>query len=72
MQKKKYIKELETFEEAVENSHWIKAMKKEIDALKKNQTWDLVLKPNDTILISSKWVYKIKKHPDGPVKRYKA
>lgn len=50
----------------------MKAMEKEIDALKKNQIWDLVLKPKDTILISSKWVYQIKKHPDSPVKRYKA
>lgn len=66
------IKELDTFEEVIENYHWMKAMEKEIAALKQNQTWNLVPKPNDTKSISYKWVYKIKKHLDSSVERNKA
>lgn len=46
-------------------------MEEEI-ALKQNQTWDLVSKPKDAKPISCKWVYKIKKHPDDSVEKYKA
>lgn len=48
------IKEPDTFEEVTENSHWIKTMEEEIYALKQNQTWDLVAKPNDIKQISCK------------------
>ncbi|MDA0625107.1 reverse transcriptase domain-containing protein, partial [Acinetobacter baumannii] len=47
-------------------------MKEDIDALQQNQTWDLVSNPRDVKLISCKWVYKIKRHPDGSIERYKA
>ena len=47
-------------------------MKEEIDALEQNQTWDLVPKPRDVKPISCKWVYKIKRRPDGSIERYKA
>ncbi|KAM1256948.1 hypothetical protein EV1_030743 [Malus domestica] len=64
--------EPETFEEASQSSEWMKAMKEEIDALQQNQTWDLVPKPRDVKSISCKWVYKIKRRPDGSIERYKA
>lgn len=41
-------------------------MEDEIQALKENQTWDLV---PDVKPISCKWVYK---GPDGSIERYKA
>ncbi|XP_068639374.1 uncharacterized mitochondrial protein AtMg00820-like [Aristolochia californica] len=64
--------ESETFEEALQSSEWRTTMKEEIDALEQNQTWDLVQKPKDVKPISCKWVYKIKRRPDGSIKRYKA
>ncbi|CAL9028014.1 unnamed protein product, partial [Prunus brigantina] len=64
--------EPETFEEASQNSEWVKAMGEEISALEQNQTWDLVPKPRDVKPISCKWVYKIKRRPNGSVERYKA
>ncbi|KAE8695620.1 tir-nbs resistance protein [Hibiscus syriacus] len=48
------------------------AMKEEIDALQQNQTWDIVPKIKDVKPISCKWVYKIKRRPDGSIERYKA
>ncbi|KAE8723067.1 PLAC8 family protein [Hibiscus syriacus] len=64
--------ELETFEEASKSSEWMTAMKEEIDALQQNKTWDIVPKIKDVKLISCKWVYKIKRRPDGSIERYKA
>jgi Reverse transcriptase (RNA-dependent DNA polymerase) len=44
----------------------------ELDALAKNNTWDLVTPPFGSHVISSKWVFKIKKKADGMIHRYKA
>ncbi|KAL6335511.1 hypothetical protein AAG906_029754 [Vitis piasezkii] len=65
-------KEPETFAEAFQNPDWSKAMKEEITALKRNQTWELVPKPRDVEPISYKWVYKIKRRIDGSIERHKA
>ncbi|KAE8725434.1 Indole-3-acetic acid-amido synthetase GH3.17 [Hibiscus syriacus] len=64
--------EPETFEEASKSSEWMTDMKEEIDALQQNQTWDIVPKIKDVKPISCKWVYKIKRRPDGSIERYKA
>lgn len=47
-------------------------MKDEIDSLNKHETWTLVPLPPDRQAIGCKWVYKIKRRPDGRVERYKA
>ncbi|KAE8671632.1 hypothetical protein F3Y22_tig00111941pilonHSYRG00018 [Hibiscus syriacus] len=63
--------EPETFEEASKSSEWMTTMKEEIDALQQNQTWDIVPKIKDVKPISCKWVYKIKRRPDGSIEKYK-
>ncbi|MCO5562413.1 hypothetical protein L7F22_016040 [Adiantum nelumboides] len=47
-------------------------MEDEIDALVKNDTWDLVCLPSKKKAIGLKWVYKVKCKLDGSVERYKA
>ncbi|MCO5578964.1 hypothetical protein L7F22_032815 [Adiantum nelumboides] len=47
-------------------------MDDEMDALVKNDTWDLVRLPSGKKAIDSKWVYKVKCKSDGSVERYKA
>ncbi|GKC68253.1 retrovirus-related pol polyprotein from transposon RE1 [Tanacetum coccineum] len=47
-------------------------MNKEIEALEKNNTWELTTLPQGKIAIGSKWVYKIKHKADGNIERYKA
>lgn len=47
-------------------------MKKEVDALEQNGTWQLQHLPKGKRAIDSKWVYKIKYKPNGDVERYKA
>jgi hypothetical protein len=49
-----------SYEEAEKSQEWQNAMKEEIEALKGNQTWELVPKPKDVRPISCKWVYKTK------------
>ncbi|KAI3703127.1 hypothetical protein L6452_28883 [Arctium lappa] len=65
-------KEPETFEKATQDPKWVKAMEEEIDALNQNQTWEFVPKLKDVKPISCKWVFKIKRRPDGSIERYKA
>ncbi|CAN6726858.1 unnamed protein product [Malus baccata var. baccata] len=48
------------------------AMQEEIDALHSQKTLSLVPLPPDKNLVGCKWIYKIKKHADGSVARYKA
>lgn len=47
-------------------------MRSELDALVKNKTWEIVPTPPRVRPIGCKWVFKIKRHPDGSVERYKA
>ncbi|KPJ16606.1 Retrovirus-related Pol polyprotein from transposon TNT 1-94 [Papilio machaon] len=50
---------------------WHEAIKEELDALHKNQTWQLVKREPDQNVIDSKWVLKVKTEA-GNKKRYKA
>eukprot|EP00253_Pinus_taeda_P023450 PITA_23450 len=62
------------YEEAVQvetREKWEQAMKKEMDSLAHNQTWDLVRLPAGKITLQNKWVYKLKEK-DGGRKRYNA
>ncbi|OIW19116.1 hypothetical protein TanjilG_08916 [Lupinus angustifolius] len=51
---------------------WKSAMDEELDALYKNQTWDLVHRTPDMHVIGSKWVFKSKLNPEGSLDRLKA
>ncbi|CAL1377952.1 unnamed protein product [Linum trigynum] len=58
--------------QAVRYKHWREAMQREFDALVANGTWEIVFLPPGKKAIESKWVYKVKFHPDGTVERFKA
>ncbi|KAL2247810.1 UNVERIFIED_CONTAM: Retrovirus-related Pol polyprotein from transposon RE1 [Sesamum indicum] len=47
-------------------------MKQEIDALEKNNTWELCALAEGKKPIGCKWIFKTKLKPDGSVERYKA
>lgn len=59
-------------EEALGNKDWKQAMDTEHTALIKNQTWHLVPPQKGKNIIDCKWVFKIKRKPDGSIDRYKA
>ena len=46
-------------------------MDEEINAIEKNQTWDLVRLPKDKDVIGAKWVYKTKLNVNGDVQNLK-
>ncbi|KAL3510913.1 hypothetical protein ACH5RR_030314 [Cinchona calisaya] len=47
-------------------------MNEGMTALVKNETWDLVRKPESVQPITCKWVYKLKRKADGSTDRFKA
>ena len=47
-------------------------MQQEMEALWKNKTWFLVPKNQAMNVVGNKWVYRIKRNPDGTVQRLKA
>jgi len=67
--------ELNSYTEAIqsENSHeWQLAMDDELKSLYENNTWELVVKPDDKIVIDNRWVYKVKKNLDRTIDKFKA
>lgn len=58
--------------EANKHSIWKEAMQRKIDALKLNNTWELTSLPKGKKAIGCKWIYKIKRRPNGSIERYKA
>lgn len=52
--------------------YWKAAVEEELKTLKKNNTWTLVRKPENVKVIDNKWVFRLKRHPDGQIKGYKA
>ena len=52
-----------SYSKAIESENcdkWIKAMRKQIDSLQRNQMWTLVLNPSDKKLVNCKWIFKKK------------
>ena len=47
-------------------------MLEEYKSILKNNVWDIVPRPKDKSVVSSKWIYKIKHAADGSVERFKA
>jgi hypothetical protein len=47
-------------------------MASEFEALQRQQTWSLVPSSSPQNVVGCRWVYKIKRNPDGSVSRYKA
>ncbi|CAL8163770.1 unnamed protein product [Prunus armeniaca] len=59
------IIELETFEEAIKDASWQKAMETELEMIAKNDTWELVKRLSDKPVVGVKWIYKVKLNLDG-------
>ena len=61
-----------SFEEAVVDEKWKKAMGEEIAAIEHNNTWELSELLQGARPIGVKWVFKKKMNVQGEIKRYKA
>ncbi|GKB16442.1 ribonuclease H-like domain-containing protein [Tanacetum coccineum] len=51
--------------EACKDQHWVEAMNKEMDALYRNDTWEITNIPKNRKSIGGKWVFKIKYKSNG-------
>ena len=64
-----------TFQEAMrspDREKWMRAMQKELSALEKNDTWDLVPKPKNFPVIDVRWVFTMKCNNQGELDTAKA
>ena len=60
------------FEEALKEKKLCNAMDEEIDAIERNETWELTELPPKKKVIRVKWVYKTKRNVKGKIDRHKA
>jgi hypothetical protein len=51
---------------------WKVAMNEDMNSLMKNDTWDLVEKPENRSVIDNRWVYKVKLNLDCSLDKFKA
>ena len=58
--------------EACKYECWVKAMNEELEQIEKNNTWELVPRPNNNNAIGTTWIFKNKLNENGDVIRNKA
>jgi transposase InsO family protein len=74
----KYDQEISTptsYDEAIsgpQKRQWETAINEELQSLASNDVWQLVDAPKGANIVSCKWVFKIKRLPNGQIDRYKA
>ncbi|KAI3522492.1 hypothetical protein L1887_00319 [Cichorium endivia] len=66
------VEEPSTYRQAKVKHEWVTAMKEELISIEKNDTWKLVELPKGRKAIGLKWVYKVKRDPNGKILKYKA
>jgi hypothetical protein len=57
--------EPKNFNESSKNDHWVKPMNDELDQIEKNNTWEMVHRPEGKNIIGSKWIFKNKLNEQG-------
>ena len=60
------------WKEAKQDPRWREAMMEELEALRKNKTWELAYLPEGKKAITCKWIFTVKQNPEGKIERYKA
>lgn len=66
------IEEPLNYSQAVKNKKWKDAMRQEIEAIEKNETWKLTELHAGHKAINLKWVFKLKKDTNGRIIKHKA
>ena len=64
-----------SIKEALKSPHWRKAVSEEFNAQIGNRTWDLETltdATNKVNVVGCRWIFTIKRNPDGTIARYKA
>jgi hypothetical protein len=61
-----------TFEKAVKSEKWRYIMDQEMQAIERNDTWELTMLPSGEKTIGVRWIFKTKFNENGEVDKYKA
>ena len=61
-----------TYLQASKHAHWRVAMQAEYNALISTGTWSLVPPHPSQNVVGCKWVFRVKKNPDGTLDKHKA
>nr|GEU44314.1 retrovirus-related Pol polyprotein from transposon TNT 1-94 [Tanacetum cinerariifolium] len=64
--------EPKSYKEAITESCWIEAMQEELNEFERLEVWELVPRPNRVMIITLKWIYKVKLDELGGVLKNKA
>nr|GFC07711.1 retrovirus-related Pol polyprotein from transposon TNT 1-94 [Tanacetum cinerariifolium] len=60
------------YKEALTQACWIEAMQEELNEFERLEVWDLVPRPDQVMVITLKWIYKVKLHELGGILKNKA
>lgn len=61
-----------SFSDVVKHRVWKDATTEEYESIMKNDVWEVVPRPQDKTIVTSKWLYKRKHATDGSTEKYKA
>nr|GEV02113.1 retrovirus-related Pol polyprotein from transposon TNT 1-94 [Tanacetum cinerariifolium] len=61
-----------TYKDALTQSCWIKAMQEELNEFERLEVWELVPRPDKVMVITLKWIYKVKLDELGGILKNKA
>nr|GFB01231.1 hypothetical protein [Tanacetum cinerariifolium] len=64
--------EPKTYKEALTQSFWIEAMQEELNEFERLEVWELVPRPDKVMVITLKWIYKVKLDELGGILKNKA
>ncbi|GJZ65239.1 retrovirus-related pol polyprotein from transposon TNT 1-94 [Tanacetum coccineum] len=66
------VVELKTYKDALTQSCWIEAMQEELNEFERLEVWELVPRPDKVLVITLKWIYKVKLDELGGILKNKA
>nr|GEW49462.1 hypothetical protein [Tanacetum cinerariifolium] len=66
------IMEPKTYKEALTQSCWIEALQEELNEFERLEVWELVPRPDQVMVITLKWIYKVKLNELGGILKNKA
>ncbi|GKD69673.1 retrovirus-related pol polyprotein from transposon TNT 1-94, partial [Tanacetum coccineum] len=61
-----------TYKDAITQSCWIEAMQEELNEFERLEVWELVPRPDKVMVITLKWIYKVKLDELGGILKNKA
>nr|GEU73147.1 hypothetical protein [Tanacetum cinerariifolium] len=64
--------EPKTYKDALTQSCWIEAMQEELNGFERLEVWELVAQPDKVMVITLKWIYKVKLDKLGGILKNKA